>query len=324
MKFFTAFSLGLLSLNAMALPILTESVDGSGSIATIYPDHENPNKVYFMPNRGSLQKNGSGIPEFGLTYWGLKTPETAGGYLAAILNLSTGAELQTAINSQLAKGKQVAVLPVQKSYIDFATNDEKPTMDVMFESLDLPDFSGRAEDSFGFQATLTPVGARALPALLKSGGAGAVMSYCYQVTGLSPVFNAKITLNYYKVYEHFLAQAKVGRWFWKAKIRTEIEKLLENKTIQIEINGGDAKKADYVMALMDRMVEKFFEPQLQNRRNSAGGRIGISYTKIVEDRKQTFQLTQRELITRDYCIGMSLNDLKKYPELIVNADNAEL
>lgn len=81
---------------------------------------------------------------------------------------------------------------------------------------------------------------------------------------------------------------------------------------------------EYVMALVDRMVAKFFEPQLENRRNSADGRIGISYTKIVEYRRQTFSLTQRELITRDYCVGMEMGQLKSYLQLIVNADDANL
>lgn len=313
--------LGFLSLNAMALPILTESMNGSGSLGTIYPDHENHNKVYFMPNRGALQKDSAGVPEFGMSYWGISKPsENPGGFFAGIFNLSVGSELQKAIDAHIASGKQVAVMPVQSSYIHFADKNGNRIMEMLFDDVDLPPFAGRAEDSFGIQATLTKVGAAALASQLRSGAAGLKIGYCYEVTGLSPIFNAKITLNYYKVYEHFLAQASYGRWWYKVNVRTEIEKLIENKTIKVEINGGTAQDKDYVMALMDRMVVKFFDPVLENRRNSVGGRIGISYTKIIEDRTQTFVMNQRELINREYCVDMSLGQLKDFPQLIVDAD----
>jgi hypothetical protein len=323
MKFWTVLTLGLVSLNALALPILTESEDGSARLATIYPDHENPNKVYFAPNRGGLLTYNDGTPQFSLVYWGKNNPETSGGLMTAMLGLSIGKDLQEAINAQLAKKKSVAVLPVQSSYIDFVSNDEKPIMQKYFDEIDIPDVGGRFEDSIGVMASLTNLGTKTLPFAFKSGGAAANLNYCYQITGVSPVFNAKIQLNYNKVYTHFLAQASTGKWFWKAKIRTEVEKLVENKTIKITINGGDANKYDYIMSLADKMVEKFFEPQLQNRRNSAGGRIGISFTKIIEDRDMTYTLTQREIIKRDYCVSLDMGAIKNYPELIVDSDKAE-
>src|SRR5690606_1598715 len=93
MKLLSMVAFGFFTLNAFALPILTESMNGSGSLGTLYPDHENPNKVYFMPNRGGLQKGRSGVPEFGLSYWGIKEPEKAGGFFSGIFNLWTGDEL---------------------------------------------------------------------------------------------------------------------------------------------------------------------------------------------------------------------------------------
>jgi hypothetical protein len=64
-------------------------------------------------------------------------------------------------------------------------------------------------------------------------------------------------------------------------------------------------------------------PELQNRRNAAGGRFGVSTTIIEEDREQTFDMKQRERIDREFCIGMGMNELKSYPELIVNVDAHE-
>lgn len=197
-------------------------------------------------------------------------------------------------------------------------------MESLFTEVDLPPFAGRAEDSFSLSASLSKTGARMMAAQIKSGAMGTDLNYCYQITGLSPIFHAKITLNYHKVFEHFLAQARIRKWWVKVNIRTEIEKLVENKSIVIEINGGDASKYDYIMALADRTALKFFEPILENTRGSAGGSLGFSYVRREEDRKQTFELKQRELIHRDYCLGLGVGQLKDFPELIVNVDEVAL
>jgi hypothetical protein len=321
MKKLSVLALLLLSLNSMALPILTESVNGQGLLATIYPDHEDANKVYFLPNRGSLQVDSRGVPEFGMSYWGIsKESPDAGGYFVGIFNLSMGGDLKKAVETHLAQGKQVAVIPVQSSHVHFKEKNGVRIMQDLFKEVDLPAFAGRVDDSFSLSASLTKNGARMLAAQIRSGAVGTDLNYCYSITGLSPVFDAKITLNYHKIYTHFLAQASFGRWWYRVNIRTEIEKLIENSSIKIVINGGDAKKYDYIMALVDRMSEKFFVPELENRRNAATGRIGISYTQIVEDREQTFQLTQREIIQRDFCLGMGLGQLKDFPFLIVDTD----
>lgn len=321
---FTAL-LSLCSLHSFALPILTESVNGEGLIATIYADHEDLKKVYFLPNRGGLQIDARGVPEFGMSYWGItKESEDAGGYFAGIFNLSIGGDLKTALNSHLAKGHQVAVIPVKESHVHFKEKNGERIMEDLFSEIDLPEFAGRQEDSFSLSASLTKKGARMLAAQLKGGGVGTELNYCYSIVGLTPVFDAKITLNYHKIYQHFLAQARVGRWWFRANIRTEVEKLVSNGSIKIEIMGSDAKKYDYIMALADRMAEKFFVAELENRRNSAGGRFGVSYTVIIEDREQVFKLTQRELIEREFCVGLGIGQLKDFPQLIVNVDEQQL
>ncbi len=305
----------------MALPILTESVNGQGLVATIYPDDKDANKVYFLPNRGALQVDSRGVPEFGMSYWGVSNDSAdAGGYFVGIFNLWMGGDLKKAVDAHLAQGKQVAVIPVQKSHVHFKEKNGIRIMTDLFKEVDLPAFAGRVDDSFSLSASLTKNGARMLSAQLRNGAVGTDLNYCYSITGLSPLFEAEIKLNYHKIYTHFLAQASIGRWWYKVNIRTEIEKLHEQDAIMIKISGGDAKKYDYIMALVDRITEKFFAPAIENTRNSATGTLGLSYTQTFEDRERTFQLTQREIIHRDFCVGMGLGQLKDFPSLIVDAD----
>lgn len=320
-KQFTTFALALVSLNSMALPILTESEDGSGLLATIYPDHDDHNKVYFLPNTGSLEKGTNNQPRFGMSYWTPTTEDASAGYFSGIFRLGISGDLQTSINSQLKAGRKVAVIPVQKSHIEFMTDSEGNRVNEdLFKEASVASRGGRAEDSIGISGTLTRIGSMALRSILSEDGQGADLKYCYEITGVSPVFHAKIRLNYHKVFQHFLAQASGGRWWWKWSIRTEVEKLVERGDIKIEINGGEAKQYDYIMAVADRMVEKFMVPKLENRRNSASGKYGISYTYIAEDREMTYELKQREIINRDFCVSLGMGELKAYPWLITNAE----
>ncbi len=316
-----AFALALTSLNAVALPILTESEDGTGLLATIYPDHENTNKVYFFPNSGGLEKTDAGVPRFGMSYWTPEEGSTTGGYFSGIFHLGVSGDLKAAVENNKKAGKQVAVIPVQESHIYFMEDREGGRlMTDLYKEISMPPFSGRAEDSIGISASLTPTGAKMLSSILSAGGNGADLKYCYEIKGLSPIFHANIQLNYHKVYTHFLAQASGGRWWWKWNVRTEIEKLVESGDIKIEINGGTANQYDYIMALADRMITKFMVPILDNRRGTTSGRFGVSFTQIMEDREMSFDLKQRELICREYCVALGLDQLKEFPWLITKTE----
>jgi hypothetical protein len=315
------FAISLFSLNALALPVLTESVDGSGLLATIYPDHENPNKVYFFPNTGALEKGTNGQPRFGMSYWTPKDDNSSAGYFSGIFRLAVSGDLRTAVDNHLKAGKQAAVIPVQESHLYFMEDREgSRLLTDLYKEISMPPFSGRAEDSIGISASLTKSGAMMLSSILAAGGNGADLKYCYEIKGLSPIFHANIQLNYHKVYKHFIAQASGGRWFWKWSVRTEVEKLIESGDIKIQINGGTANQYDYIMALADRMVTKFMVPILDNRRGTTSGRFGMSLTVITEDRDLTFDLKQREIINREYCVSLGLGELKEYPWLITNAE----
>lgn len=320
-KFSVFIFLSLLSYNVIALPILTESADGTGLLATIYPDHENPKKFYFFPNTGGLEKDETGVPRFGMSYWKAEEGNTTAGYFSGIFRLGLTADLSEAINNYKKTGKQISVIPVQESHLYFMEDkDGNRLLTDLYKEISMPPFSGRAEDSIGISASLTKSGALMLASILSNGGNGADLKYCYEIKGVSPIFHAKIDLNYHKIYKHFLAQARGGRMWWKWSVRTEVEKLVEDGDIKIQINGGTANQYDYIMSLADRMIQKFMEPILDNRRGSTSGRFGISETRIIEDRELSFELKERELISREYCVSLGLGELKSFPWLITKTE----
>lgn len=315
------FAIFLISISAQALPILTESSDGIGLLATIYPDHEISSKFYFFPNTGALEKDSAGVPRFGMSYWKPAEGSTTGGYFSGIFRLGVDAELKGAIENYKKMGKQISVIPVQESHLYFMEDREgNRLLTDLYKEISMPPFSGRAEDSIGISGSLTETGSLMLANILNNGGNGADLKYCYEVKGVSPVFHAQIQLNYHKVYSHFLAKARSGRWWWKWSVRHEIEKLVESGEIKIQINGGTANQYDYIMALADRMVTKFMDPILDNRPGATSGRFGVSLVKIFEDRDLNFELKQRELISREYCVSLGMGELKQFPWLITKIE----
>ncbi len=320
-KFFFLFVVNLFSLSAFSLPILTESSDGHGLLATIYPDHENPKKFYFFPNTGSLEKDESGYPKFGMSYWIPDANETIGGYFSGIFRLGVSHDLSQSIELHKKSGHFVAVMPVQESHLYFMENREgQRIMTDLYKEISVPPFSGRAEDSIGISASLTRSGSRMLSSILRNGGNGADLNYCYEIKGVSPIFDAKIRLNYHKVFTHFIAKADGGILWWKWSIRSEMQKLVESGDIQIEVNGGNANQYDYIMALADRMILKFMTPILDNRQGSTSGRFSLNYNSTTEDRETSFELKQREIISREYCVALGIGELKEFPWLIVKVD----
>ncbi len=313
--------MSLLTFNAYALPILSESEDGTGLLATIYPDHSDGNKFYFFPNTGGLEKDSKGQPRFGMSYWTPATPEATAGYFSGIFRLGLSGDLQQSVQNHIKAGKKMAVMPVQESHLYFMEDKSgQRVMSDLYKEISLAPWSGRAEDSIGVSASLTPVGAKAFAGILSSGGNAADLSYCYEVKGLSPLFHATIDLNYHKLYRHFVAQASGGRWWWKWSVRKEVQKLVESGDILITINGGTANQYDYIMSLVDRFVERWMKPQLDNRQAHTSGKYSISEAITEEDHDLHFSLTQRELVSREFCVALGLGELKEFPWLIVNSD----
>src|SRR4051812_20907726 len=76
------------SLTAHAVPELRETRgDYNGDIVTIYPDHQDPNVFYFLPNSSEFSVNTDQSPNLGLVLWGLKNgdPADGGGILSFVL-----------------------------------------------------------------------------------------------------------------------------------------------------------------------------------------------------------------------------------------------
>lgn len=330
------FALGLTTLAtpAHALPLLAETAGLKVSdILTVYPDSEDPNLVYFIPNSSKMARDSAGLPQFGLTYWGLGSGQPldqAGAYLTFSLRLDSDESQRKALDSLIAEGKRVAVLPVQESTVGITSTkkDAATPLGRLFEEFNFAQRGGLYGDEVGVNAVLTGVGAKVFkaaidnPQLLKA-------EYCSKVVGLGPDFRGKVTVDMKRVYTHFQTHASFGAWWLRVDISAEYEKLKKSGAIKIEAQGGDATDEEYLRKVGEDITKRIFTPELKmvpgQAQTSGWGfnRLSLNATHKEEEDHQTFEYIRRENVEREFCSNLAIKDLQPYKDQIVRNADAE-
>lgn len=322
---------------AYALPELAESAGLTVTDAlTLYPDSDNPNLYYFMPNSSTFAVDAtSGLPEFGFTYWGLDNPSAtdSGAYMTFSLRLTSDASQKAALTSAIASGKQISVLPVAASMVGLNPSSQQGqsagALSKFFSEFDFAPEGGLAEDDVGVNAVLTPIGAKVFkasidnPQLIK-------FDYCYKTQGLGPDEKATISVDMQRVYTDFQAHASVGGWFWSAQINTEIESLRQQNAIVIDIQGGDATMEEYVRSVADEIVQRLFTVELPDTPVAGSGdngmwgfdRVQLNYTNISELKQETWTYDKQDLTLREFCLDLGLGALGPYKGQVVKDADA--
>lgn len=309
---------------AFALPLLAESAAlNVSSNLTLYPDHEDKNKFYFFPNSSRISSNDQGLPMFSFTHWGLKSGplKDAGAYMVFTNRLDSDRSQKEAIEAFLDANPAagVAVLPVQSSMVGIQSESETTPLSRLFSELNFARVGGRAEDEIGVTSILTGLGAKVLLKAVETPNFF-TFNYCYKVVGLGPSFDAKIHVKWDKVYDHFRASVSTGRWWWKANITHEVEKLRQSNLVSWEINGGDATDEEYVKMITAEIVKRLFVNELQyvpagqTSRDSGWGflRLNFAHTRREEHKEETWLLKKRLNIHNEHCTAVSLRGVNNH------------
>lgn len=329
-----SFILGMTIANkASALPLFGET-EGTikNGIVTLYKDSEDPKKVYFFPNSTRFSVDKQGVPLFNFVYWGLNGGSAdQGAYMSMSTHLSTDADEQAALNSYTKDNPEmkVAVLPVKSSVIGLTSTDpSQPPLSLLFKEFNFSKVGGRAEDEIGINAVLTPIGAKAFKALLTKapGGSAFKADYCYTVQGLGPNMKASITVDMRRVYDYFEANHSGGWGFFAWNIRTIIEKLQQNNTIQVQMLGGDAQMWEYLDKISETITARLFKPELSASpiTTASGNRLfnfGVGWVHKEELKTETWTWDRKDIVDREFCTAITLKDLDQYrSKLIIDAD----
>lgn len=331
-----AASIALIGTQAQALPLLAESAAlRAGNALTLYPDHQDPNKFYFMPNSSRIGRDQRGVPTFSFTYYGLDKGDLsqAGALMVYVGRLASDNDQAQALSHFLRTNPRagVAVLPIRESIVTLNSTTGQTPLKPLFSEFNFAAKGGRAEDEIGINAILTGIGAKLFKAsLLAEVGAALKYDMCYKVQGLGPAMDGKIFVRMDRVYDHFKASASGGFLWWRASINTEIEKLWKSKAVNWEINGGDAKDEDYIREATRMIVERMFKPEIAMGPSSGSSTVwdratpftfGGTYTRREEHDVETWTVKKRSLVENEYCLPLTIKDIQDYRnQCVVNAD----
>ncbi len=330
----TALTVLIIS-KAHAIPLFGETAGTiKEGIVTLYKDSADPNKVYFFPNSTKFSTDSSNIPLFNFVYWGLdknSTSKDAGAYMTLSTHLASDEGQEAAINNYIKNhpDMEVAVLPIKKSMIGLQTTvpNEQP-LKTLFTEFNFAKVGGRAEDEIGVNAVLTPLGARAFKALLKREMSGnkLKLDYCYTIQGLGPNMDATVTVDMRRVYDYIEASHS-GGWGWFAwNIKSVVETLKEDHTINITMNGGDAKEWEVLNTVATTITQRLFKPELSASPVSPAStnnlfNFGVGGVHKEELKKETWNFVRRDLEDREFCTAVVIKDLEGHlDKLVTSAD----
>ncbi len=313
--------------SAFAYPIVADSESiRMGDILTLYPDHQDPSKVYFFPNSSVIATDQSNMPMFGLTTWGLdQVPfkaEDAGAWMTFTARLTSDPLQKRALESYLKDNpsKRLAVIPVKESTVGLSSStNSKQVFSKLIEEMSLSPYAGHAEDEVGFSGTLTGLGAKVFREAVKKPDFFKI-HYCYSFDGAGPNMDAKITVNWKRVYDHYYASFSYGSWWRKVTVTREVEKLRQKGFVRWEINGGDKDDQEYVKIIAEMIVKRLFKPVLQyvpagqasKPRGWSFMNFGFTSTHRSEFKEETWIMSRRELVERERCLPVNVRDVKKY------------
>jgi len=317
---------------AQAVPVLRQtSADFSGQLATIYPDHADPNLFYFLPNTGQVASAKDGKPLMGLTMSGINNsdPNDGMGLLTFVMEASLTPELRGELNAFKAKhpNARLTVVPFGKSYVSMLRSDGQPgdnrVWSKLIESLDIPPHAGVAETQVGVNMLLSEKGARFSQAMIK-GSQPYNLALCFEVYGALPTMHAEVTMNYKQIYNYFQTSASFGYLWWGVSITSVTELLIRDGHIKIKILGGDAKFEDYVKSISAELAKTYLVPVLQAGPVPTGyellrSTIQLGFNNVYKEERSiaTFTYDKQEFITDERCVNLPMANVREYADQII-------
>jgi len=243
----------------------------------LFPDHEDPQAFYYIVSVPELAlDNGE------LSFWGLAvlpdvSVDAAGDTVQDLsrVNLSFDVELTVTTEQlenakkELAKQRGVEV----KSLTPAPFQSGKTTLIVARpgdqQSKDITVFDGHSPSLLGanraaFAVSAQEEEAKVLVASLAAGSIAATVGYELNFLGLTPSFEAKMTVHWQAVYNQFHQNDTTNFIFVSDQIEQTVEHLQESRAIEIEIKELDPEGASSATkALFDELksqvVQKLFE-----------------------------------------------------------------
>lgn len=266
---------------------------------TLFRDFNDPRLYWYMPNSPRLARTGRDPLFQLLMYRENATPpatgdtDRGGGFLTMTVDLGVSESVLEAVRSELSSvaGGAVRLAPVpfeagavRVSALGVAAGSASgfgggggeegaATAQRFVEQIlgsTKPSMYGDNRAAFSFE--LSQRGAKLMEASLEDDGASAI-AVCYDLEylGLKPAREVKIVIEYQQSYRHLRSRAQVGTLWFKADIDSELERMRQSGSIEIEdVTYGElppeqaSERAQELQTLAKELAQwTFFKPALR-------------------------------------------------------------
>lgn len=290
MKFFTAFALSVLSLNALAAPVLTEG-------DRLFHDTEY-STFYYVPDELNLT-----IPEESIEpIFALIQKEDGTGNLISSFRVNRSRNLNRDVEIELDYGGKLASLPITFGYTRI--HSQYKSMLKVEHSFVMP----KTTMPIHFTATTTIEGTKILAEQLKSNPENLkFLDVCYVVDGVSPMLNGTYSYNLNKIYNYFAKHSKTEMNY--EELRNVIQVLHEMNEIQIDM-FGEGSKNDYYASIARKVIDVMF------KKVDLEDQYVLKSDLKLKDLNSTADFKGREWLTKEFCIEANFKALKNNSQLI--------
>ena len=227
-----------------------------GEGVTIFPDHAQPNRFYYVTDRPRLRLSTAGMPELMLLKYRLDPTlhEALGaGLLSLTVDLGVEPTLLERLRRRLAlrdglagpvelgpvmaeSGACELVLINRSSSDQEASPPEAAPLALVESILGAATPALYGDNAATFQAVLSPEGVGVVEGALRGGGLPVGVVYTLQTTGLRPALRAEIAARWQDVYDFYENRLHGGKLLLATDIGPTIEELVHAEAIHISID----------------------------------------------------------------------------------------
>lgn len=264
-----------------------------GEGITLFADHADPLRFYYVPDVPRLRRRSDGTPELSLLKYRLDPgvhQALGGGLLSFTVDLSVPQERLDALRARVSRhfglsgtpqlgpivadsGQCELVLIDRSSASPAAGSAAVGGTEVADESLIERLLGGTSPSLFGdnaamFAAVLSAEGVALMEGALRGGGLPAGVVYALKVTCLRPALRATLRARWEQIYHYYENRFHGGQLLLAADIGATITTLIERQDIQIEIDElvpSDQRTQVYEQAVQRAqtyVLEELFKPTL--------------------------------------------------------------
>jgi len=305
------FLLGFLVLNPIwtySQQIILDKPYKAGEL-TLFPDLNNQNNYYYLPDKARLAVDENGEPQFSFLRYveNIRTGPQAsalregegGGIVHAVVSLGVTKEQLRDAKRALQRKKPDATIegPVvyKSGRFGLVSSFKEENGELTKRVLGLGSAPILDGQKAAISLRLTKLGAKLLWESFKTATPDISFSFEMEIQGFRLPKRASIEANFDQIYNHKSFQVGIASSFLAAEIKMAFDDLVRNGAIKVEQVGSDEKMEALLATAYNKLTEMMFAPlggsgtpSLSQLTNMQGGRASVldRATNMVNQQKQ--------------------------------------